>query len=243
MSDGMLRGRGLRKHYVKTTDRDVLKGIDFTLERGEYVAVMGKSGSGKSTLLHLLGGMDKPTAGEVWFENECVSHMNERKLCDFRRRRVGFVHQSFNLIESMTALENVVVPSLLAGLSLGAARERARRLFKQLEIDDLERATSNAMSGGQKQRVAIARALVNQPAIILADEPTGSLDTESGETVMRIMRRLHNDGISLVIVTHDAKVASQADRVLILRDGAWAEEAVLPGTGSGTLRSRVLDTL
>lgn len=178
MGDIAFAAQRLRKRYVRGGEYAV-KGIDFTVHRGEYVAIMGKSGSGKSTLLHMLAGLDAPSEGDVAFGEENLARKSEAQLALFRRKHIGFVHQAFHLIESMTALENVLMPALLLGVGYKESKRRCDTLFAQLDIQGLENQLPAAVSGGQKQRIAIARALINAPTVIFADEPTGSLDTQT----------------------------------------------------------------
>jgi putative ABC transport system ATP-binding protein len=219
--DAVLEARGVTKTYVLEGDIVVnaLRGVDLEICRGEMVAIMGPSGSGKSTLMHIVGLLDHPTEGSVTIDGEDVSNMSPNELAEVRNRRIGFVFQSFNLLARTTAQANVELPLIYAGYS-GA--ERARRASEALERVGLgNRLTHmpNQLSGGQQQRVAIARALVTEPSIVLADEPTGNLDSLSGIEVMTILQDLNAQGITVVLVTHDARVARHAQRVLHVRDG------------------------
>lgn len=243
MTETLLQVNNVHKRFAGMTT-DVLVDVNMTIAAGEYVAIMGKSGSGKSTLLHVAAGLDKPTRGEVWFLDERVSDRTESQMALFRRHRVGFVHQFFNLIDNMTALENVVMPALLAGKTYRDARYAAVTLFSQLGITGLENKLPGVLSGGQKQRIAIARALINEPALIFADEPTGSLDTQSGEAVLEVFSNLRVNGYTIVMVTHDPKVASQADRILFMQDGRLKDETVMTARSDAeSLISRVLSIL
>lgn len=243
MSELLLQAKEVYKRHAGTTT-DTVQDVNLSVQAGEYVAIMGKSGSGKSTLLHLLAGFDRPTQGEVWFEQDRLSHMRESALAAFRRQKMGFIHQFFNLIDSMTALENAMLPALLMGMRYRDARQRCRELFADLGIAGLETKVPESLSGGQKQRIAIARALVNRPRLILADEPTGSLDTQTGEAVLRLFRDLQESSYAIVMVTHDPKVASQADRVLFMQDGQLVDETVLTeGSTAASLISKVLGVL
>ncbi len=232
----MLCARGLRRYYgrepavVRAVD-----GVNLAVASGETVAVMGPSGCGKSTLLHLLGGLDRPTAGQVWLAGERIDQLSERGLARRRRDGVGFVFQAFHLMEELTAVENVELPALLAGRSPRAARRRATGLLDQVGLADRARHLPSALSGGQRQRVAIARAMANDPALLLADEPTGNLDSAATLDVLRLFESLHAAGQTLVIVTHDARIAATADRLISMRDGEFIDETRLTGGSTGNL--------
>ena len=202
-------------------------GVDLDISAGETVAVMGPSGCGKSTLLHLLGGLDRPSAGEVWLNGRRIDDISEKALARMRRTEVGFVFQAFHLMEELTAVENIELPALLAGRTPRAARRRAEDLLGAVGLADRARFLPSAMSGGQRQRVAVARALSNEPLVVLADEPTGNLDSAATLDVLQLFEGLHLAGQTLVIVTHDARVAATADRMFAMRDGALVDETRL----------------
>ena len=236
----VLRARGLRKHYgqgqalVRAVD-----GVDLDVAPGETVAVMGPSGCGKSTLLHLLGGLDRPSDGELSLAGRRLDQMGEKALARMRRTAVGFVFQAFHLMDELTAVENVELPALLAGRSPRAARRRAADLLERVGLADRATFLPSALSGGQRQRVAIARALSNEPLVVFADEPTGNLDSAATLDVLRLFERLHQAGQTLVIVTHDARIAATADRLISMRDGAFVDETRLTGGTTGDLGALV----
>ncbi len=232
----VVRACGLRKEYGKGDGLvRAVDGVDLDVASGETLAVMGPSGCGKSTLLHLLGGLDRPTAGEIWLAGRRVDQMGERALARLRRDAVGFVFQAFHLMDELTAAENVELPALLAGRSSRAARRRAAALLDQVGLTDRARFLPSALSGGQRQRVAIARALVSDPLVVLADEPTGNLDSEATLDVLRLFESLHAAGQTLVVVTHDSRIAATADRMISMRDGAFVDETRLTGRSTGSL--------
>jgi ABC-type lipoprotein export system ATPase subunit len=202
---------------------------------GETLAVMGPSGCGKSTLLHLLGGLERPSGGEVWLEGRRIDELSEKALARIRRHSIGFVFQAFHLMDELTALENVELPALLAGRSPHAARDRAADLLEQVGMTDRADHLPSALSGGQRQRVAIARALSNEPLVVLADEPTGNLDSAATLDVLRLLDSLRSTGQTLVIVTHDERIAATADRLITMRDGAFVEETSLTRGSTGEL--------
>jgi putative ABC transport system ATP-binding protein len=234
----LLRARGLRKEYGKEAGLvRAVDGVDLDVAQAETVAVMGPSGCGKSTLLHLLGGLDRPTAGEVRLAGRRVDQMGERALARMRRDAVGFVFQAFHLMDELTAAENVELPALLAGRSPRAARRKATELLEQVGLADRAGFLPSALSGGQRQRVAIARALANDPLVVLADEPTGNLDSAGTLDVLRLFDRLSSAGQTLVIVTHDSRIAATADRMISMRDGAFVDDTRLTGGTTGHLGS------
>jgi putative ABC transport system ATP-binding protein len=204
-----------------------LRGVDLKIEPGTFTAIMGPSGCGKSTLLHLLGGLDRPSSGEVHLAGQRVDHLSEAKWSVLRRREVGFVFQFFNLIGNLTAADNVELPALLAGSSQSEARRRSQELLDELGIGDKAGTIPSRLSGGQQQRVALARALVNRPTLLLADEPTGNLDSDSARDVLALLRRLNASGQTILLVTHDARVASTAERVITMRDGRIVDDTRL----------------
>jgi putative ABC transport system ATP-binding protein len=236
----VLRARGLRKEYGKGEGLvRAVDGVDLDVSAGETVAVMGPSGCGKSTLLHLLGGLDRPSGGEVALNGRRIDDIGEKALARMRRTDVGFVFQAFHLMEELTAIENVELSALLAGRSPRAARRRAEELLEQVGLADRARFLPSALSGGQRQRVAIARALSNEPLVVLADEPTGNLDSAATLDVLRLFEGLHGSGQTLVIVTHDARIAATADRMISMRDGAFVDETRLTGGTTGQLGALV----
>ena len=236
----VLRARGLRKEYGKGEGLvRAVDGVDLDIGVGETVAVMGPSGCGKSTLLHLLGGLDRPSGGEVSLNGRRIDNIGETALARMRRTDVGFVFQAFHLMEELTAVENVELSALLAGRSPRAARRRAEELLEQVGLADRARFLPSALSGGQRQRVAIARALSNEPLVVLADEPTGNLDSAATLDVLQLFESLHESGQTLVIVTHDARIAATADRMISMRDGAFVDETRLTGGTTGQLGALV----
>jgi ABC-type lipoprotein export system ATPase subunit len=234
-NSALVQARDLRKDYgrgdglVRAVD-----GVDLDIASGERVAVMGPSGCGKSTLLHLLGGLDHSSGGELWFHGRRIGQLSERALAEMRRKEVGFVFQTFHLMDELTAQENVELPALLAEIPPRATRRRARDLLERVGLGDRAGHLPSALSGGQRQRVAIARALVNEPVLVLADEPTGNLDSAATLDILRIFEALHAAGQTLVIVTHDERVGATADRLIYMQDGAFTDETTLVG---GTRRS------
>jgi putative ABC transport system ATP-binding protein len=236
----VLRARGLRKEHGKGEGLvRAVDGVDLDVGAGETVAMMGPSGCGKSTLLHLLGGLDRPSGGEVSLNGRRIDDLGEKALARMRRTDVGFVFQAFHLMEELTAIENVELPALLAGRLPRAARRRAEELLEQVGLADRARFLPSALSGGQRQRVAIGRALSNQPLVVLADEPTGNLDSAATLDVLQLFESLHESGQTLVIVTHDARIAATADRMISMRDGAFVDETRLSGGTAGQLGALV----
>jgi putative ABC transport system ATP-binding protein len=224
----VLRAKALRKRYGRG-DALVQAVDDVSLElvAGESTGIMGPSGCGKSTLLYLLGGLERPDAGEIWVAGEQTSRLSESGLAQLRRRAIGFVFQDFHLVDELTAAENVELPALLAGTSPRAARRRAAELLDRVGLADRGRHLPATLSGGQRQRVAVARALANQPLLVLADEPTGNLDTAATQDLLRLFGELRSAGQTLVIVTHDSRVAATADQLITMRDGSFVENLSL----------------
>jgi ABC-type lipoprotein export system ATPase subunit len=234
----VLRACGLRKQYGKGEGLvRAVDDVDLEVASGETVAVMGPSGCGKSTLLHLLGGLDRPSAGELWLAGQRIDRLGERALARLRRDAIGFVFQAFHLMDELTAVENVELPALLAGRSARWSRRRAKTLLDQVGLADRAGFLPSALSGGQRQRVAIARALVSEPLLVLADEPTGNLDSQATIEVLRLFEALHAAGQTLVIVTHDSRIAATADRMISMRDGSFLDETRLTGGSTGDLGS------
>ena len=202
-----------------------LNGVDLTIDAGEFVAVMGPSGSGKSTLLYLLGGLDRATAGTIEVGGQSIEHLDENALAHYRRKQIGFVFQSFNLIPTMTAEQNVAYPMRFAGIARGERTARARHLLQQVGLGDRTHHRPTELSGGQQQRVAIARALINDPHVVLADEPTGNLDSASGSEIMEVLAQVKRQGRTVIIVTHDPRAAQYAGRTVRLLDGRVVTDA------------------
>jgi len=228
--------RALAKHYgdgealIRAVDD-----VDLEVAAGESVVVVGPSGCGKSTLLQIMGGLDRPTSGEVWVEGRRIDNASERARGRLRRDHVGFVFQDFHLMDELTTVENVELAALLAGRPSREARRSAIGLLDAVGLADRERHRPAQLSGGQKQRVAIARALVNRPTVLLADEPTGNLDSTATTEVLRLFDRLRADGQTLIVVTHDERTAATADRMVTMRDGALVEDIELPSTTTSTV--------
>jgi putative ABC transport system ATP-binding protein len=237
VNDPLLSARALRKTYGRgDTLVRAVDDVDLDIAAGETVAVTGPSGCGKSTLLHLLGGLDRPDAGQVILSGRNLGRLGERGLARLRRDAVGFVFQGFHLMDELTAVENVELPQLLAGRSPRGARRRALELLDRTGLVDRAKFFPSALSGGQRQRVAVARALANDPLVVLADEPTGNLDSAATLEVLGLFDDLHRAGQTLVIVTHDSRIAATADRLIAMRDGAFTDETRLAGGASGSPR-------
>jgi putative ABC transport system ATP-binding protein len=221
----VVRARGLRKNFeAEGAPVRALRGVDFEMRRHEFVAVMGPSGCGKSTLLNLVAGLDSPTDGELGLAGGSLVGKTEDELAVMRRRHIGIVFQFFNLLEGMTALENVTLPAVIAGAPRKRAETRARDLLDLLGLAEKAKDAPGVLSGGQRQRLAIARALANEPTLLLADEPTGALDSEGGHEVLELFRRLHANGQTILLVTHDRDVADAGDRIVFMRDGRIESE-------------------
>lgn len=222
MADTIIEMQGIHKSFYvgEPNALEILHGIDLAVQRGEFVSIVGASGSGKSTLMNIIGVLDRATSGSYTLDGEVIEEADDNELSAIRNRKIGFVFQTFNLIPRTNALLNVELPMMYAGLSKRARSERARMLLDMVEMGDRAKHLPNELSGGQKQRVAIARAMANDPAIILADEPTGALDSKTGRLVMDIFHRLHKDqGKTIVLITHNNELAEETDRLYTMRDG------------------------
>ncbi|HEL1613013.1 ABC transporter ATP-binding protein [Streptococcus suis] len=226
MKNQLIRLTNINKSY-KNGDQElrVLKDIDLEVEEGEFLAIMGPSGSGKSTLMNIIGLLDRSTTGNYWLEGEEVSQLSEKKLASVRNDQIGFVFQQFFLLSKLNALQNVELPLIYAGVPANQRKKLAKRYLEKVELAERMTHLPSELSGGQKQRVAIARALVNTPAIILADEPTGALDTKTGEQIMELLTELNNEGKTIIMVTHEPEIAAYAKRKIVLRDGIITEDS------------------
>jgi putative ABC transport system ATP-binding protein len=223
--DALILTHDLWKTYeMGTNEVHALQGVSFAIQRNEYVAIMGPSGSGKSTLMNLIGCLDTPTKGEYWLNGRLVSEMDDDELAHIRNKEIGFVFQTFNLLARATALHNVELPLIYSGIPAKERSERAKKSLQMVELSDRMHHKPNELSGGQRQRVAIARALVNHPSIILADEPTGNLDSQTGVEIMKLFDRLHGEGNTIILVTHERDIAEFAHRVISIRDGKIASD-------------------
>lgn len=229
----MIQAAGLTKIYQMGEEKvHALRGISFSVKRGEYVAIMGPSGSGKSTLLHILGCLDRPTAGELTIEGLNVNKATENRLAEIRNQKIGFIFQKFNLLAKATALENVELPLIYSGMSVKVRKEKAFHVLERVGLADRVKHRPNEMSGGQRQRVAVARALVTSPSFILADEPTGALDSKTSEQIMALFSELNDEGNTLLVITHDSEVAGQTKRVIQLHDGLIARDLPVSEVGA-----------
>jgi len=223
----MLEIKKIKKIYqMGKVKVEALRGVSFYIDKGEFVAIMGPSGSGKSTLMHIIGCLDKPTEGNFIIGGKDVSKLNDDKLAEIRNKSIGFVFQQFNLLSRTSILHNVETPLIYAGLKTKKRKELAKQALESVGLGDRVKHKPNEISGGEKQRAAIARALVNNPLIILADEPTGNLDTKTGEEIMKIFYKLHQQGNTVIMVTHEAEVARHAQRIIHLRDGLIEKDEV-----------------
>ncbi|HEM5204299.1 TPA: ABC transporter ATP-binding protein [Streptococcus suis] len=226
MKNQLIRLTNINKSY-KNGDQElrVLKDIDLEVEEGEFLAIMGPSGSGKTTLMNIIGLLDRSSSGNYWLEGEEVSQLSEKKLASVRNDQIGFVFQQFFLLSKLNALQNVELPLIYAGVPANQRKKLAKRYLEKVELAERMTHLPSELSGGQKQRVAIARALVNTPAIILADEPTGALDTKTGEQIMQLLTELNNEGKTIIMVTHEPEIAAYAKRKIVLRDGIITEDS------------------
>jgi putative ABC transport system ATP-binding protein len=198
---------------------NALQGLNLIVKEGEFVSIMGPSGSGKSTAMNMIGGLDIPSKGSIFLDGKNIAHLTESDLAQIRGRKIGFIFQRFNLINTLTAKENILLPMMFQDTPLAERQRHATELLKMVELDDRTNHKPNELSGGQQQRVAIARALANKPQVVLADEPTGNLDSKSGDIIMTFLKKLHKEGRTIIVVTHDEEVAKCADRIYILKDG------------------------
>jgi putative ABC transport system ATP-binding protein len=234
MTDVIIKLEGITRDYMMGAEQvRALRGVDLEIRRNEYVAIMGPSGSGKSTIMNMLGCLDTPSAGRYWLNGHEVSRMKDDDLARIRNREIGFVFQTFNLLPRASALANVELPLVYAGISGRDRRRRAETALHRVGLGERMHHKPNELSGGQRQRVAIARALVNEPSILLADEPTGNLDSTTSEEIMRVFGALHAQGQTVVLVTHEPEIATHAHRVVVLRDGRVDSDRATPPRATG----------
>ena len=228
--------KGIKKKFNigKPNELEILHGIDLTIYDGEFVAIVGESGSGKSTLMNIIGALDRPTEGEYFFNGKQLSKMSDKNLSKIRNKTIGFVFQNFNLISRTSALKNVELPMMYGHVSAKERSKKAKMLLDMVEMADRYDHNPNELSGGQKQRVAIARAMANDPAIILADEPTGALDSKTGRTIMDLFHSLHSQGKTIVLITHTLELAKETERIVMISDGSIVEDVRQDVTTQGT---------
>lgn len=223
----MIEVKEVSKVYKMGKEKVVaLKNVSLKIEKGEFVAIVGPSGSGKSTLMHIVGGLDSPTVGNVFIEGNDISRLKDKQLSKYRNDKIGFVFQAFNLENSQTALENVMMPLIFAGVSKKERKERALKALEQVGLKEYVKHKPNEMSGGQRQRVSVARALVNNPEIIFADEPTGNLDSKSGQNIMQLFHEINEKGYTIIMVTHNPLEANKAKRIVNIKDGEITSDII-----------------
>ncbi|HCX62730.1 MAG TPA: ABC transporter ATP-binding protein [Clostridiales bacterium] len=242
----LLQVKNLKKIYTTRFGGNpvqALSNVSFSVEKGEYVAIMGESGSGKTTLLNILASLDKPTNGEILLNGKNIVTINEKDISGFRRDNLGFVFQDFNLLDTFSVKDNIFLPLVLAGKSYNEMDEKLKPISRQLEISDILNKYPYEISGGQKQRTAIARALITNPKIILADEPTGSLDSRASDGVLKLFNEINNDGQTIIMVTHSVKAASHAKRVLFIKDGQLYHQLYKASMSNEDLYQKISDTL
>ena len=217
----------IRSFEVGTQKIDALKGIDLSVDKGEFISIMGPSGSGKTTLMNIIGCLDTPTSGNYYLNNQLVNDLDDDELARIRNKEIGFVFQSFHLLAKNSALNNVMLPLKYAGTEKNVAEQRAKAVLKQVDLSDRMQHGPSELSGGQQQRVAIARALVNEPSILFADEPTGNLDSKTGEDVMNLFKNLNKEGQTIILITHEEDIARQSKRIINIKDGLIESDSTL----------------